>query len=227
MSKARMIGALVAVVALAGTARAQWPQTPQQNPSQPPATPPAPTTTPPPATPPTTQPAPPTTQPTPAAQPASAELKSRLDRLHGHNVRIVEYARLASEKASSPRVKDLANKVAQQHHKMDVELAQLAAERGVQLEDAKAIASNPGQRSQVEALRAKSGPEFDVAFMEFLAGDRERQVDEFKAVRDATPGKDAKLKKWVDDQENVMEEQRNLAREVRKEAQRQGRTPPK
>jgi putative membrane protein len=165
-------------------------------------------------------------QPAPAA--ASPQTKEMFDRLHHGNISAVQHSEIAAQKATSPAVKQLATKTRDDHKRLDAELKSLAAERGVQLTPDDAVAQSV--KSSVDRLRAMNGPEFDRAYAEATVADRTQQVDVLKQMRDATPGKDAKLKKWLDDAENVMEGHRNEARVALKEVQqqqRQGRTPPK
>jgi putative membrane protein len=226
--------ALVAGLALAGQAQAQknvpWTEPPAQNPpaqTPPPATPPA-------ATPPTTATPPAATPPVAATPPAgtpaatAATGQQAIEAIHQENARTLEFARLVAERATSPKLKEYASRLVRDHERLDRELAQIAGERGIQLQSEQAaLAANPAHRPGMDALRAKSGADFDQAAAQAIADEREREVAHLKQLRDATPGKDAKLKKWLDDAENVMEEHRNLARDVRKDTQRQARTPKK
>jgi putative membrane protein len=228
--------AVAGALALAGGAHAQgrtpWPTTPPpQDPPQttPPATPPA--TQPPTATPPVTPPAaPPTTGQPPAGQPVDAQAKATIDDIHARNVSAVHYAGVAAQKATNPTLKQFASKTAADASRLDQELQAIAAERGIQLHSDGAIASGAQFKAGLQQLQALNGAEFDRAYAEAAVADRTKQVEDLKALRDATPGKDARLKSWIDQAENVMEEQRNQARVALKDVttqQRQGRTPAK
>lgn len=167
----------------------------------------------------------------PAGQPAGdpRQAHEAIEFVHKWAVRSQAFARLAVEKGTSPGVKQFGQELAKDNEELDRMANELARERGVQLTDQTALLADPEQKQALDALQAHSGAEFDRRLMEAFLGDRERQVDQLKAFRDRTPGKDAKLKGWLDQVEDKMEEHRNDARvalrEVR-DGQRQGRAPP-
>lgn len=227
----RIMGTLTATLAaalLVGEARAQVgtsasdvireQQRRQQQ--QPPAQQPAP---------PAPAPAPPAGAGQPGAQaqpvPVTDQQRQLFERLHARTTQVHEYGALGEQKGTSPRVKELGARLRSDSERIEGELRQLAQERGVQLRDPTQINAEQGHRAGVESLRALPPEEFDRKFAQATSEARTAEVDELKALRDATPGKDARLKKWLDDVENVMEEHRNLARSVSSEVQRQGRKP--
>lgn len=167
----------------------------------------------------------------PAAAQPDPQTKATLEDIHARNVSAIQYSEIAGQKATSPSMKQFAAKARADHARLDAELKAIAAERGIQLTPDATIAQAPQLKGVLDQLRATAGgPEFDRQYAEATVADRTRQVDELKALRDRTPAKDARLKKWLDDAENVMEEHRNQARVALKEVstqQRQGRTPPK
>jgi putative membrane protein len=167
-----------------------------------------------------------TTAQTPAQQ-ATPDAKSIIESLHARNVQAAEYAKLGQERGQSPNVKQLAQKLQADFARPDQQLAPIAQEHGVALADAGKLRGDAGLKQMLDSLRKLNGADFDRAFSDAEAQARLGEVDQLKAMRDRTPGQDSKLKKYLDDYENVMEEHRNLARNVRDDVKtRQGRAPP-
>jgi putative membrane protein len=166
-------------------------------------------------------------QPAPGAQPATQDAKDIINFLHARNVRVGEWGRIAQEKGASPNVKNMGVKFQRDSETLDKQLTAVAKDHGVQLADANKLKEDPSFKQSVDTLRKMNGPQFDSSFGDAMAKAREQEVDQLKNMRDRTPGSDAQLKKYLDDFENVMEEHRNLARNVRSEMQRQGRAPGK
>jgi putative membrane protein len=171
------------------------------------------------------QPAPPAQPGAQATAPVTDTQRQLFERLHARTTQVHEYGQLGETKGTSPRVKELGAKLRQDSERIEGELRQLAQERGIQLRDPTQIVQEQGHRAGVESLRALPPEQFDRQYAQATAQARTAEVDELKALRDATPGSDARLKKWLDDVENTMEEHRNLSRAVSSEVQRQGRRP--
>jgi predicted outer membrane protein len=233
--------AWIAAAALAapalGSAQILRPKEPQPPPATTPPTGTPPTTAPPPTqAPPTTTPAPgggTTTQPTPApapgaTPPATPQGQEAMEAMHTANVQWLQFATLIEQKATSPKLKQHASRLRGEHERLERELQAMAQQRGVKLTPDDALRASPGHAAKIQQFQAMSGAQFDGAAADELAQHQTAMVDHLKALRDATPGKDAELKGWLDRTENTMEEQRNLARQMRKDVQneqRQGRRP--
>jgi putative membrane protein len=199
-----------------------------------------------PGQPPPGQPAPPQTQPAPGqpapqgrtAQPSQAgglspEQLRDLGDLSMHNQLAAQAAQLAAQRGSSEEVRRMGQKLNADHARIQHELQQLAAERQIDLD--RLPRSPERERALQEHLRrlqSLSGPEFDRAFVSGMKDIKIAWEQSLKDFRERTPGQDAKLKKWVDDVENVAEEHKALARQTEqaiagKGGQVQGRTPPR
>jgi putative membrane protein len=167
--------------------------------------------------------------PAPQAGQDQAQLKATFEHLHQGNARIAEFARLASEKGTSPQVKALGERVLREHEAMQRELAQFAQQRGIALSDARASVNHPAIQGELTRLRALQGQQFDAEIAKWFEANRTQEVQAYKDARDRVAGKDAALKQWIDQAENKLEAQRNLARDVRADvqsAERQGRRAP-
>jgi putative membrane protein len=174
--------------------------------------------------------------PAPPAQSGAASnpgAKDTIEQIHNINVKMIEWGKLAAEKATTPNLKEYGRRIQTEHERLERELAQMAQQRGITLTPADQLFSQDKAHSEsLEFLRGKSGLDFDKTFIDAVATERERRVPELKQLRDKTPGTDAELKKWVDEMEVLMEKTRNEARNVRQavneqvqQQQRQGRKP--
>jgi putative membrane protein len=132
---------------------------------------------------------------------------------------------LATTRASTPELQALARTIAEDHRRIQQELEPLVRERGLgNVVQPPATAVQERIEGEFQRLNSLTGPEFDREFNEFLTRNGNTFVDSLKRARDITPGKDAQLKKFLDDAENTEENHLTAARQVK--ANRQARTPP-
>ena len=164
-----------------------------------------------------------------ATNPGAAET---IAKVHDINARLIHVGKLGAERGTTSNVKQYGQRLVDEHQRLDRELTEIAQKRGVALRPAEELAAQPEHLTPWQPVIAKSGLEFDRAYIDMLVTERENRVPELKQLRDQTPGSDAELKKWLDEMEVLMEKTRNEARDVRlavrqaqQEQQRQGRTP--
>jgi putative membrane protein len=131
---------------------------------------------------------------------------------------------LAATRATTPELQSLGRMLAEDHHRIAGELARLIAERGVALGQLPAAAEQERFEGEYQRLNTLTGPEFDRELTEFLTRNEPQFVESLKRARDVTPGKDAQLKKYLDDAENT--EENHLAASRKAKSNRQARTPP-
>jgi putative membrane protein len=132
---------------------------------------------------------------------------------------------LAATRGSTPELQSLGRQIAEDHRRTQEELRRLLVERGVpDLSALPPAEEHEKLEGEFMKLAAVTGPEFDREVTEFLTRNEPRFVEELKRARDVTPGKDAQLKKFLDDAENT--EENHLAASRRVKANRQARTPP-
>lgn len=201
-STRRLIAIAAAALAFGGTAQAQAPGTapPRSVPGTAPRTP---------AQPPAASPAPGGTGST--GQLSKDELRGKLGPLHARNVGYHDAGKLATERGNNPQVKDLGKKMEQDYQRLDDDLAKLAKERGLDLGKV-GQADTAAKDAVLARLRGESGDQFDTDFVREMSQDLEADVASTKQMRDSTPGSDARVKKWLDDAENVMEDHLNQVR---------------
>jgi putative membrane protein len=189
--------------------------------AQPPKTPPA-----------TTQPAPaaqqaPAGQPQGTAQSLTEDMKRMLNELHHRNVGESEAAKIATQQASSPEIKALAQKIWNDRAQMSKELEALAKQRGLPAFSAASSGEAQASSQVLARLKGLHGADFDRAYVQEVIRDHEQDEATLKKMRDQTPGKDAELKSTLDRLENVVEEDLTATRNAKKnlDAQRQARKP--
>jgi putative membrane protein len=135
------------------------------------------------------------------------------------------FGKLGATKASAAEVKEFARRVGDDHQRIAAQLAAAMQQRGVN----PTTLPQPADLKQIEdesrQVAARSGDDFDRAFVSLVRDHGERIVDALKMAREATPGSDAALKKFLDESEDVEEATLTAARQLY--AKRvQARTPP-
>jgi len=87
----------------------------------------------------------------------------------------VQLANLAQEKASSQEVKDLAQKIEQDHKKANEELKEIAQKRGTSLPEDVGKA-----QKTIDKLSKLSGADFDKAYTKAMVQDHRKDVKEYE-----------------------------------------------
>jgi len=175
------------------------------------------------------------TQPAPAAPQAQAsgqqgpalateEQRAAFGAVHAQNQLAAQIGDMAASRGASEQVKSLGRTLAEDHRRIDGELGALLKARGLDLNALGAGAQQPQLQGEISQLGGKSGEDFDTAFVAFLTRNGTAFVDALKHARGVVPGKDAQLKKFLDDAENTEESHLASARQTK--SQRQARKPP-
>jgi putative membrane protein len=103
----------------------------------------------------------------------------------------VELGRLAQSKASNEAVKQFAQRMVEDHGNANKELMDLAANKGVKLDD-----KAPKKNSMMERLSKLQGAEFDRAYVKEMVKDHKKDVAEFRRMHSGAV--DPNLKAWID-----------------------------
>jgi putative membrane protein len=103
----------------------------------------------------------------------------------------VKAGEIAMQKANDPKVKELAQKVIDEHTKANKELEELASRKGWTVE--KAIEDK--HQKEIDRLSNMSGQEFDKAFADCQVKAHEEAVKLFE--NESRSGQDADLKSWA------------------------------
>jgi putative membrane protein len=122
----------------------------------------------------------------------------------------VQLAQLALTKASSPQVKEFAQKMIDDHSKANEELKKLAQSKNITLPSAL------GEKNQKDYndLAEKSGADFDKAYCEFMVKDHKEDLDKFKKA--AEKSEDPDLKSWAAGKVPVLEHHLSMAEGMEK-----------
>jgi putative membrane protein len=103
----------------------------------------------------------------------------------------VELGRLAQGKVSNEAVKQFAQRMVEDHGSANKELMELAANKGVKLDD-KAPKKNP----MMDRLSKLQGAQFDREYVKEMVKDHKKDVAEFRRMHSGAV--DPNLKAWID-----------------------------
>lgn len=103
----------------------------------------------------------------------------------------VELGRLAQGKASNDAVKQFAQRMVEDHGNANKELMQLAANKGVKLDD-----KAPKKNSMMNRLSKLQGADFDREYVKEMVKDHKKDVAEFRRMHSGAV--DPNLKAWID-----------------------------
>ena len=103
----------------------------------------------------------------------------------------VELGQLAQGRASSDAVKQFGQRMVEDHGAANQELMQLAANKGMKLDD-----KTPKPDRLMERLSKLQGPDFDREYVKAMVKDHKQDVAEFKRMHSGAV--DPNLKAWVD-----------------------------
>lgn len=167
--------------------------------------------------------APAQTPQTPGA-PSDTGANARLQQVADTANNIYAVAKYAQGRAQSQSAKNLANQVVSRWQPILTQVNGLAVQRGLKFGAASPTAQKDLQAT-MQYLGGQNGPAFDHAFIAAEVNGFRGIEQQLKDLREATPGSDAQLKKWLDDTENVSEQSLSDARNARQSfRQEQART---
>jgi predicted outer membrane protein len=156
----------------------------------------------------------------------SKTAKETLQKLHASSQMEVGMARLAKDKAQNDKVKDLAEKIEEDHQDFADKAAEIARERNIELA---AHGDMDKNRKHVEQMEKMQGASFDRHFAQMMEKEHKKEIAELrKAHTKLSAGNEAdkEVADLVEDALPKMEEHEKLAMEAQTELgsqQRQGR----
>jgi len=103
----------------------------------------------------------------------------------------VQMGQLALQKASSPEVKEFAQRMVTDHTQANQDLMQLAKAENLTLP----TQLDPKHKSEMDRLSAMSGNAFDAAYMQHMVQDHKKTVADFQ--KQAQSGSDPALKSFA------------------------------
>jgi len=117
----------------------------------------------------------------------------------------VQLGQLALTKAASPKVKEFAQSMVDDHSKANEELKTLAQTKNITLPST----ISEEKQKDYDKLAEKSGADFDKAYSEFMVKDHKDDVDQFKKA--AEKCEDAQIKSWAAEKVPVLESHLSMA----------------
>jgi putative membrane protein len=126
------------------------------------------------------------------------------------SIREVEMSRGALTRSEDPKVKEFAQKMIDDHTRMNQELKSFATSRGVVIPDQ----ANAEDRQQVDKLASLSGKSFDQEFAGRMVADHQKAVEDFRAR--ATSASDPEVRQFASKHLTMLEEHLERARDLQK-----------
>jgi putative membrane protein len=121
---------------------------------------------------------------------SSADKTFATEAAHG-GLAEVQMGQLALQKASSPQVKEFAQRMVTDHTQANQDLMQLAKAENLTLP----TQLDPKHKSEMDRLSAMSGNAFDAAYMQHMVQDHKKTVADFQ--KQAQSGSDPALKSFA------------------------------
>jgi putative membrane protein len=120
----------------------------------------------------------------------------------------VELGRLATEKASSPEVKQFGQRMVDDHGKANQQLSTMAQQKNVQI----ATELTGKAKGDYDRLSKLSGEQFDRAYMQMMVRDHRKDVSDFR--KQSTSAKDTDLKSFASQTLPTLEEHLKMAEQT-------------
>jgi len=130
----------------------------------------------------------------------------------------VELGKVAAEKASSPEVKQFAQKMVDDHTKANEQLKQIASKSNIPIADT----LDSKHQSRIDKLSKLSGPDFDKAYVKDQVKDHEKDVKEFQA--EAQGGTDPNVKSFAASTLPVLQEHLDMIKNLNKSTKSSAKT---
>jgi putative membrane protein len=156
-------------------------------------------------------------EPAPAAgtrEQSEGDLKL-VQTVHEANLKEIELAQLASDKAKSPQVKDYARKLVSDHKAADRQLLSYAEKKGMtsRLDQ---VADAPPKRDAAADMRARlmgeTGAEFDHDFVATMVDEHDKAIEMVRTARDSAT--DSQLRDIFDGVLPKLEKHRKMAQQL-------------
>ena len=120
----------------------------------------------------------------------------------------VELGDLAKQKGTDQSVRTFGERTATDHRKANDELKRIAEQKGAVIP----AELSHGERSEMDALQKKTGPDFDKAYAARMVKDHKKDVKDFKDAADDL--KDPELKAFAQKTLPTLEEHLRMAEDM-------------
>jgi len=123
----------------------------------------------------------------------------------------VELGKVATQKASDPKVKEFAQKMVDDHTKANGELKQAASKSNIQIPDS----LDSKHQSRIDKLSKLSGQDFDKAYIKDQLKDHQTDVREFS--QEAQNGSDPNVKAFASTTLPVLQHHLEMVKDLNKD----------
>lgn len=127
------------------------------------------------------------------------KLQEDVQKIHAANQAEVHMGQMGQQQASSPEVKQFAQKLEQDHQQLDEKLTQTAQTAGMTLEGKGYESQQKDAQKAMKKLQGKTGEEFDKEFVSMMVKDHEKDIKETqKAAKQARKDNQTELASLLD-----------------------------
>lgn len=120
----------------------------------------------------------------------------------------VELANLAEEKALSPKVKEYAQMIENDHKQANQKLKDLAQQKNINLP----ATLMDDHQDKMKDLREKSGDDFDKEYMSMQVDMHEKDIEKFESMKEDV--QDQEIQQWVDNTLPKLREHKDQAQQL-------------
>jgi putative membrane protein len=160
-----------------------------------------------------------------SAQKVDKDLQERLEKIHAAHQTELHLAKIATQNAQSPEVKQFAEQMQTDHEKADQKLTQWAQGAGVNLEGKTFQKENERAMKDAEKLQSKTGAEFDREYMSRMVKEHEKAHKEVgKAAKDAKKANHTELASMLEQGGTGIQGHLQHAKQLEKSAGKAGET---
>ena len=128
----------------------------------------------------------------------------------------IQLAQLAAQRATNPEVRTFAQKLVDDHSKVNSELTGIASQKGLNIE------KDDDKTRAYKRLNKKSGAEFDQEFVEHMIDEHEKDVRTFEKA--ATDAKDPELRSFASKHVSHLRDHLRQAQNLQQSVMPTGRT---
>jgi putative membrane protein len=151
-------------------------------------------------------------------------LQESLEKIHATNQAELHMAQMGQQSAQSPQVKEFAQKVGDDHQRLDQKLTQTVQTLGATLEGKSFEKERDKSAKDMDKLQKKTGADFDKDFMDHMVKDHERTLKEMKgAAKDARKNNHTELAALLEQAQTGMQGHLDQAKQIRDSLKQEGR----
>jgi putative membrane protein len=151
-------------------------------------------------------------------------LQDKLEKIHAAHQTELQLARVATQNAQSPEVKQFAEQMQNDHQRADEKLTQTAQSMGVSLEGKTFQKESDRAKKDMEKLQSKTGTDFDKEYMSRMVKEHERaEKDTSSAAKDARKANQTELAALLEQGHTGIQGHLQHAKDIQKAVDQGGR----